>query len=65
MKSYRQELWFEIPSRRGFVNITQHVQKCVEESAVTEGLALINAKQIQLTTFSSKSHLTYLAEFIK
>ncbi len=22
MKSYRKELWFEIPSRRGFVNIT-------------------------------------------
>ena len=46
MKSYRQELWFEIPSRRGFVNITQHVQKCVEESSVTIGLALINAKKI-------------------
>ena len=46
MKSYRQELWFEIPSRRGLVNITPHVQKCLEESQVTEGLALINAKQI-------------------
>ena len=46
MKSYRQELWFEIPSRRGFVNITPQVQKCLEESGVSQGLALINAKQI-------------------
>lgn len=45
MKSYRQELWFEIPSRRGFVNITPHVQKCLEESGVTEGLVLVNTKQ--------------------
>ena len=46
MKSYRQELWFEIPSRRGFVNITPQVQNCLKESGVSQGLALINAKQI-------------------
>ena len=46
MKSYRQELWFEIPSRRGLINITPQVQKCLEESGVSQGLALINAKQI-------------------
>ena len=51
MKSYRQELWFEIPSRRGFVNITPHVQKCLEESSVTEGLALINAMHITASVF--------------
>ena len=51
MKSYRQELWFEIPSRRGLVNITPHVQKCLEESQVTEGLALINAMHITASVF--------------
>ena len=51
MKSYRQELWFEIPSRRGFVNITPHVQKCLDESRVTEGLALINAMHITASVF--------------
>ena len=35
MKNYRQELWFEIPSRRGFVNITPQVQKCLDESGVS------------------------------
>lgn len=51
MKSYRQELWFEIPSRRGFVNITAQVQKCLEESRITEGLVLINAMHITASVF--------------
>ena len=51
MKSYRQELWFEIPSRRGFVNITPQVQKCLEESRIIEGLALINAMHITASVF--------------
>ena len=51
MKSYRQELWFEIPRRRGLVNITPQVQKCLEESQVTEGLALINAMHITASVF--------------
>ncbi len=51
MKSYRQELWFEIPSRRGLVNITPQVQKCLEESQVTEGLILVNAMHITASVF--------------
>ena len=43
MKSYRKELWFEIPQRRGFVNITKQVEKCLEESKINEGLVLVNA----------------------
>jgi thiamine phosphate synthase YjbQ (UPF0047 family) len=34
VKSYRQELWFEIPSRRAFVNITEQVNACLRESGV-------------------------------
>ena len=41
MKSYRKELWFELPTRRGFVNITPQVQAAVRASGVKEGLALI------------------------
>ena len=51
MKSYRQELWFEIPSRRGLVNITPHVQKCLEESQIKEGLILVNAMHITASVF--------------
>ncbi len=46
MKSYRKELWFEIPSRRGFVNITPAIEQCVRESNVKEGLVLVNAMHI-------------------
>jgi secondary thiamine-phosphate synthase enzyme len=51
MKSYRQELWFEVPSRRGFVNITAQVQKCLSESAIQEGLVLVNAMHITASVF--------------
>ena len=51
MKSYRQELWFEIPSRRGFVNITQQVQKCLEESKIKQGLILVNSMHITASVF--------------
>lgn len=46
MKSYRKELWFEVPSRRGFINITPTVEECLRESGVQEGLVLVNTKQI-------------------
>lgn len=51
MKSYRKELWFNIPSRRGFVNITSDVEKCLAESGVQEGLALVNAMHITASVF--------------
>jgi secondary thiamine-phosphate synthase enzyme len=45
MKSYRKELWFEVPGRRGFVNITPRVEECLRESSIQEGLCLVNAMQ--------------------
>lgn len=43
MRSHRKELWFNLPSRRGFVNITPDVEVAVRESGVMEGLVLVNA----------------------
>lgn len=51
MKSYRKELWFEIPTRRAFVNITRQVEACLRESEVQEGLALVNAMHITASVF--------------
>ena len=48
MKSYRQELWFEVPSRRAFVNITPEVEECLRASGIKEGLVLVNAMHITL-----------------
>ena len=51
MKSYRQELWFNVPSRRAFVNITPQVEQCLRESGVREGLCLVNAMHITASVF--------------
>ncbi len=51
MKSYRKELHFHIPARRGLVNITAKVQQTLEESGVREGLVLVNAMNITASVF--------------
>ena len=51
MKSYRKELFFNIPERRGIVNITRQVQAAVNESGIKEGLVLVNAMNITASVF--------------
>ncbi len=51
MKSYRKELHFNLPSRRGLVNITRDVQQAVNESKIKEGLVLVNAMNITASVF--------------
>ncbi len=51
MKSYRKELWFNLPSRMAFVNITPEVEQCVKDSGVKEGLVLCNAMHITASVF--------------
>ena len=51
MKSYRKELWFSASSRREFINITSEVRKCLIESGIREGLALVNAMHITASVF--------------
>ena len=51
MKTYRKELWFEVPTRRAFINITPLVEKCLKESNVKEGIVLVNAMHITASVF--------------
>jgi len=51
MKSFRKELWFNVPSRRGFINITRDVERCLQESGVREGFVLVNAMHITASVF--------------
>ena len=51
MKSYRQELWFHIPGRRAFINITPQVEDCLRDSGISEGLLLVNAMHITASIF--------------
>jgi secondary thiamine-phosphate synthase enzyme len=51
MKSYRQELWFNLPERMEFVNITPQVEKCLHDSGIREGMCLVNAMHITASVF--------------
>lgn len=51
MKSFRKELEFNVPARRGFVNITAQVEQCLLESGISEGIVLVNAMHITASVF--------------
>ena len=51
MKSYRKELWFNVPGRRAFINITPQVEEALSESKIAQGLCLVNAMHITASVF--------------
>ena len=51
MQSYREELWFNVPGRRAFINITPQVETCLRKSGIREGLVLVNAMHITASVF--------------
>lgn len=63
MRSYREELWFEIQQRRGFVNITPEVRRCLKQSAIREGLVLVNAMHITASVFINDDESGLHADF--
>ena len=63
LKSYRQELYFNIPARRGFVNITSQVETCLRESGIQEGLALVNAMHITASVFINDDESGLLSDY--
>ena len=65
MKSYRQELWFNVPARMDFLNITPQVDTCVRESNVREGLCLVNAMHITASVFINDDEPGLLEDYKK
>jgi len=51
LKSLTEHLWLEVPTRRGFINITPKVEELVHRSGVVEGLCLVNAMHITASVF--------------
>ena len=51
MKHLREELWFNVPDRRGYINITSEVEDLVRKSGVQNGLVLVNAMHITASVF--------------
>ncbi len=63
MKSFRKELWIEVPSRIGFLDITEQVEQCLEESEIREGLVLVNARHISASVFINGDEEGLLKDF--
>ena len=63
MKSYRKELWFNVPSRRDFINITPQVEDCLRESGIKEGLVLVNAMHITASVYINDDERGLLADY--
>lgn len=63
MKSYRKELWFHLPSRRGFLRITDECEKALAESGIQEGLLLCNAMHITASVFINDDEAGLHADF--
>jgi len=51
MKSLTEYLSFEVPDRRGFVNITGTVEGLVKKSGIQDGICLVNAMHITASVF--------------
>ena len=58
MKSLTEHLWFEVPDRRGFINITPTIEELVHRSGVMEGLCLVNTSDLELRRYEIKHCLS-------
>ena len=65
MESYRKELWFNLPARMEFTNITTEVQTALRESGIREGLCLINAMHITASVFINDDESGLLHDYKK
>lgn len=65
MKTYRKELWFNVSTRRAFINITPQVQECLRESGIKEGLVLVNAMHITASVFINDDESGLHSDFDK
>ncbi len=63
MKSHRKELWFNIPRRRDYINITDEVSEAVRESDVREGLCLVNAMHITASVYINDAEPGLIADY--
>ncbi|MEX2091992.1 MAG: secondary thiamine-phosphate synthase enzyme YjbQ [Pirellulales bacterium] len=65
MKSYRKELWFNLPARMEFVNVTPEVEAALAESGIREGLCLVNAMHITASVFINDDEAGLLDDYKK
>ena len=62
MKHARKELWFEVPERRAYLNITPQVEEFVRESGIANGLCLVNPMHITAAVYVNDDERGLLAD---
>src|SRR5436190_11300480 len=63
MKSHTEYLWFQVPERRGYLNITKTVAELVRQSKVKEGLCLVNAMHITASVYINDAEEGLLEDY--
>lgn len=63
MKSLTEYLWFNIPKRKGFLNITHTIEDLVQKSNIKEGLCLVNAMHITASVFINDNEIGLHQDF--
>jgi secondary thiamine-phosphate synthase enzyme len=63
VKSFRKELWFDVPERREFINITPQVEECLYESGIREGLCLVNAMHITASVYINDDERGLISDY--
>lgn len=63
MKTHREELWFNTPHRRDYINITPQVEEAIGASGVKEGLCLVNAMHITASVFINDDEQGLIKDF--
>jgi secondary thiamine-phosphate synthase enzyme len=63
MKSYREELCFNAPGRRDYINITQQVRDALRRSGIQEGLCLVNAMHITASVYINDDEQGLISDF--
>ncbi len=65
MKHLREELYFNTPHRRDYINITSDVEALVRKSGVQNGLCLVNAMHITASVYINDDEQGLLADYDK
>lgn len=63
MRTFRKELWFNIPQRRDYINITSDVEECICESGIKEGICLVNAMHITASVYINDAENGLLQDY--
>ena len=63
MKCLTRELFFHVPTRRDYINITPEVEKLVAESGVSDGLCLVNAMHITASVYVNDDEGGLLSDY--